>query len=239
MLRRITVQIFALATGAASLVGCSSIQAPALPTGAQLAAYYSDEFDLPNGVGADGNDLHDALLVGIRYVDDQCTQFFDSLIEIDRRLEFEKSALLTAGTQVQTLMGLAKESALNIARVAAAAEITKVLIEQFQDKFTFRPHTVELRAIIMEAMKNQKEQLYLAIPRTRVEVVVAVKTYAENCTLGNIREQWDRSIAKAVREGVSPVGREPVGHGEGFLGDVPETRRSPRSVLTVDRYVVQ
>jgi hypothetical protein len=181
----------------------------------------------------------DKMLVGLRYVDDQCSMFFDSLIEIDRRLEFQKSALITGGTQVQTLMALAKASALNIAKVAAAVEITKVLIEQFQDNFTFSPHTVALRSLVMDSLRKQARDFAALADPNDVTVVVSVKMYAETCTLGNIRTLWDDSIAKAVFVGVKRAGDDHNGVPEAVEDSFSPRQSGVSNPYQTDRYVVR
>ena len=73
---------------------------------------------------------------------------------------------------------------------------------------------------------------------TQVDAVAAIKKYAQNCTLGAIREQWNRAMAKAVLTGVKHEGTPPS-------GAVPRASAiarggAPRpTVLDVGRYVVK
>jgi hypothetical protein len=180
----------------------------------------------------------DAMLVGVQYVDDHCAKYFDALVEIDRRTALAESTILTGANQAQVLMGLAAKSALSIAKVAAAVEITKVFLEQYREKFTFAPHTVELRSLVFQAMKAQREQIESLTPATSVEAVMITKHYAQNCTIATIHEQWNGSLAKAVRQGVASDDSPPPPPSESVFGGRGRNDR-PRSVLSLDRFVVR
>ena len=234
--------IFSL--GVASCGTITDLQPPGVPTGLQLANYYENDFDPGYKAGVTPRET---LVVGIAYVDQKCSDFFDAVEEMNRKLAVGESVFLTAANQTQTLMTLAKKSAFSIAKVAAAVEVTKVLLEQYQKEFTFAPHSVELRAIINQAMDAQRSELGTILSqsgiRTHYEVVAAIKTYAQNCTLANIHEQWNRAIAKAVREGVAPDSTPK----RGAIPPPPAesnyrrraTRVSPTNVLGINKYVVK
>ena len=222
--------------------GCSNalLNPPAVPTGTILATYHADNFSAAYRSNVKPGEL---LISGITYVDEQCVAFFDSVEQMNRQLKVGQSVFFTAGNQAQTLLRLANQSALAIAKVAAAVEITKVLLEQYSAEFAFAPHSVELRAIILQAMDAERKELEQVLASrkellTHVEVVSAVKRYAQNCTLGNIREQWNRAIARAVQAGVKKDNKGSGGGAEGI--DLPGADTSaPRSILSTSRYVVR
>lgn len=226
-------QLCAVAVAALALSGCTGLNAaaPTIPSGASIGEYYDNDFAVGMNLAARPRD---AMLVGIQYVDDNCATYFDSLVEIDRRAAMAQSVALTGATQVQVLMALAEKSAMAVARVAAATEITKVLFEQYREKFTFAPHTVELRSIVFDALKKEKDQLINTTPASEIEAVMAVKHYAQNCTIATIQEQWNRSMAKAVAGGVKPATRG--GSGGGGQAEGVGFYRSP---LSTDRFVVR
>ena len=242
--RFVARQLLAAVMGGVLLGGCADMggiiaTAPSIPTGAGISEYYDKEFSVGSNLGAYPRDT---LLVGIQYVDDHCAKYFDSLIELDRMAALKESAILTGSSQAQVLMGLAQKSAMAIARVAAVTEITKVLIEQYREKFTFAPHTSELRSLVMQSMNAERSELTSATTATSTEAIMAVKHYAQNCTIGAIHEHWDRSVAKAVQTGVKPEKRT-AGEQSGG-GDTESVFRSGNghrghSVLDVDRFVVR
>jgi hypothetical protein len=87
-----------------------------------------------------------------------------------------------------------------------------------------------------------------AQPPTHVEVVAVVKRYAQNCTLGNIREQWNRSIARAVLVGVkkdtddtNTAGGNTAARSSGESIDLETAAPAPRSrsIFSTGRYVVR
>ncbi len=223
--------------------GCSDalLSPPLIPNGATLANYYTTDFSAAYAANANP---HDILISGITFVDEQCVGFFDSVEQMNRKLKVGQSTFFSAGNQIQTLMTLASQSALAIAKVAAAVEVTKVLLEQYGAEFAFAPHSIELRAIILQAMEKERTDLEGLLitrkqPLTHVEAVSAVKRYAQNCTLGNIREQWNRAIAKAVQDGVKKDASNGNGGGAEGLDIGGDGSRPPRSILSTSRYVVK
>jgi hypothetical protein len=115
------------------------------------------------------------------------------------------------------------------------------LIEQFQDKFTFAPHTVALRSLVMDSLRKQARDLSSPPDPNDVVVVVSVKMYAETCTLGNIKTLWNDSMAKAVIAGVKPA-RDENQNGVPEAVDDSFSRRSsqdPDNPYQTDRYVVR
>lgn len=231
-----------MSLAATTLSGCGGLdnltaEAPAIPTGSAVSEYYDNEF----AVGANlAGYPRDTMLVGIQYVDDHCARYFDSLVEIDRRAAFKESVILTGANQAQVLMGIAEKSAMAIAQVAAVTEITKVLLEQYREKFTFAPHTVELRALVRQSMTASRAQIESINPSTNIEAVMIVKKYAQNCTIAAVHEQWNRSLAKAVRQGVASDDAKDSGNGdtESVFG-AARTGGRARSVLTLDTFVVR
>jgi hypothetical protein len=241
--RIVARQLAAAVMSGVLLGGCSnglenlSAAAPTIPTGTSISDYYETEFSV--GASLSGYP-REAMLVGIQYVDDHCAKYFDAIVEIDRRTALAESTILTGANQAQVLMGLAAKSALSIAKVAAAVEITKVFLEQYREKFTFAPHTVELRSLVFQAMKAQREQIEGLNPTTSVEAVMITKQYAQNCTIATIHEQWNRSLSKAVREGVASAdSASPPAPSESVFGARSRGGGRPRSVLSLDRFVVQ
>ncbi len=234
------LRIFFLGFLTVSCAGCSDalLSPPGIPTGAAIATYHQEDF---SAAAASGMDSRTTLISGIAYVDQQCIAFFDSVEQLNRKLKVGQSTFLTAGNQAQVLMQLANQSSLAIAKVAAAVEVTKVFLEQYQTEFAFAPHSVELRAIILQAMDQERRVLEQAIyggghGLSHQEAIYAVKRYAHNCTLGNITEQWNRAIAKAVAEGVRDAS---TGQSGSEAIDLETTRSQTRSVLSVPRYVVR
>lgn len=214
---------------------------PSIPSGTQLSDYSANNFHPKQFIGATPQD---SLVIGITYVDEQCTRFFDAVEEMNRQAKVAQSVVLSAGTQTLALMAVAKQSALAIAHVAAALEVTKVLFEQYRAAFGFEPHSVELRAITFQAMAAQKKDfedlLRQGLIVSEVQVRSGIKRYAQNCTLSQIREHWNNAVSKAVREGVTPElsgARAPTAlYGQrnirGGLG-------GPGSVLGINKYVVR
>lgn len=221
--------------------GCSSdtLMPPQIPTGAELAAYAKSDFQVPYRIGATPEET---LIIGIAYVDEKCSLFFDAIEEMNRRMKVGQSVLSTASNQTLTLMSTAKASALAVAEVAAAVEVTKVLLEQYQQEFAFAPHSTELRAITMAAMRAQSREfgsILQTSPRgvgPEVAVIAAVKKYAENCTLAQIREHWNTAIARAVERGVKPADG---GNGSGSARAFGGGFEHPGTILGVNKYVVR
>ena len=240
------VRLAAAAITTSLLGACSSLSLlpPGVPGASQLAAYARSDFGPPFRVGATPRDT---LVIGVAYVDQRCSEFFDAVEQMARKAEVFKSGFLTASTQTLALMAVAKRSALSVARVAAATEITKVLLDEYREQFTFAPHASELRALVMQAMTAQRKEFGILVRDDRlfseVEVIAAVKKYAENCTLGTIREHWNNAVAKAVRDGVTPD-TPLVGPNGAFISNTTVLERAPpkpqpSNVLGVNRYVVR
>lgn len=238
-------RIVALALTSAMLGGCSSLALlpPGVPSASQLASYAKTDFGPPYRVGATPRDT---LVIGVAYVDQRCSEFFDAVEQMARKTEVLKSGFLTASNQALALMAIAKRSALAVARVAAATEITKVMLDEYREQFTFAPHASELRSLVMQAMTAQRKEFGILVRDDRlysdIEVIAAVKKYAENCTLGTIREHWNNAVAKAVRDGVTPDTPivAPAGafiSGATVFESAPKPQ--PSNVLGVNRYVVR
>ena len=216
---------------------------PSVPTGAQLASYSQADFGPPYRLGTTPRE---SLIVGIAYVDQQCAQFFDAVEQMNRKTVVLQSGVTSASTQTLAVMAAAERSALAIAKVAAVFEVTKVLLEQYREQFTFATHSSELRSLITQAMTAQRKEYIALIERNAiesdVEVIAAVKRYAETCTLATIREYWNAAVAKAVREGVAPApgGNNSAG-AQLSLSNRTRAAASPRpgNVLGVNQYVVR
>ena len=226
--------------------GCSAaaIETASIPSGQAISDFYTADFFPSVNVG---DSPQDTLVIGTSYVDQRCSEFFDAVEQTNRKIEVGKSGFLTASTQIQTLLSLAKRSTLAIAYVASAVEVTKVLLDEYQEQFAFAPHSVELRSIVFDALAKERKDLETISASkdfTRVDAVASVKRYAENCTLGRIREHWNGALAKAVREGVTaqaaPAGGATAGRrGHESAGGDSRSGPKPRSVLSVNRYVVR
>jgi hypothetical protein len=222
------------------LAGCSTMDPlpPSIPSGSELADYARSDFDPPYPIGATSEDT---LIIGISYVDQKCAEFFDAVEQTNRGLDVGKSTFGTASTQTLTVMNIAKASALAVAQVAAAVETTKVLLEQYQQEFAFAPHSVELRAITMAAMEAQRKEFGAVLGRTpagvgsQVAVIAAIKKYAENCTLAQIREHWNTAIARAVQRGVKPALNGDEANLRADRAGTPQ----PRTILGINKYVLR
>jgi hypothetical protein len=179
----------------------------------------------------------------VAYVDEHCSQFFDAVEHMSRKTALIQSGVTTAATQTLAVMAAAERSALAIARVAEAFEVTKVLLEQYRRQFTFAEHSSGLRSLISQAMTAQRREFSSLIARNAiesdVEVIAIVKKYAENCTLATIREYWNAALAKAVREGVRPASAR--ANAQSLAGSRTGAIASPQpaNVLGVNQYVVR
>ena len=225
--------------GAAERLFKSGPLPPAVPSGAQLSSYSQSDFGPPYRLGATPRE---SLIIGVAYVDQNCSAFFDAVEHMNRKTALIQSGVTTAATQTLAVMAAAEKSALAIARVAAAFEITKVLLEQYRQQFTFAEHSSELRSLVSQAMTAQRKEFSSLIARNAieldVEVIAIVKRYAENCTLATIREYWNAALAKAVREGVRPVSTR--AGARSLAGERARAIASqPANVLGVNQYVVQ
>lgn len=234
-MRRVSVprQLIAAVMGSALLAGCSAValEQTSIPTGPQLSEYYSNDFYPSLAIGKSPRQL---MTVGVAYVDQNCSDFFSAVEQTNRKMEVAKTGLFSVSNQVQVLMNLAKKSTLAIAQVAAVVEVTKVLLDEYQEQFAFAPHSVELRALVFQALAAERQDLenkYVTDSAySEIDAVADIKRYADNCTLGRIREHWNGAVAKAVREGVAnetpptggPKKKESLGGGRryssGFVG---------------------
>ena len=148
-------------------------------------------------------------------------------------------------TQPTFLLKTASASTLAIAEVAAAVEVTKVILEQYQEEFAFAPHSTELRAITMAAMNAQRKEFGTLLNEdahvgSEIAVIAAIKKYAENCTLAQIREHWNTAIAHAVDRGVKPADGSAPGDGTSNSSRAyGATGHRPHTILGVNKYVVR
>ena len=237
-------RLVAASTVAALLLGgCAEFASlpPGIPDGAQLESYAKAGFAPPYRIGATPRDT---LVIGIAYVDQRCNEFFDAVEQMARRTELARTGLASATTQSAIIMTAAETSTLAVAYVAGALEVTRALLNEYRVQFTFAPHSSELRSLVIQAMTAQRRDLggLLApnVPLSEVEAIAAVKKYAENCTLGAIREHWNRAVAKAVREGVqAETTATPNATPRGPLSLRATTAPAPANVLSINRYVVK
>ncbi|RWN27585.1 hypothetical protein [Mesorhizobium sp.] len=234
VLRTLAVATFVAAAG------CTATPvAPVVPTGTTIREYASANFSEAVYWGATPRET---LVIGIAYVDEKCIAFFDAVERTRQVTVVGQSTFLTTGNQVQAILNLAEASTLAIAGVAGALEITKVFLEQYLHEFVFSPHSSELKAIVNQAMTAQRKEFGQLVESgaltSQVEVVAAVKRYAENCTLATIREHWNRAIARAVDEGVAPESAV-TGEADAALIITPRRRAVPTNVLGVNKYVVR
>jgi hypothetical protein len=230
------------AIAALLLGGCSSSFAllpPGIPDGPQLESYAKTNFAPPYRIGATARDT---LIIGVAYVDQRCSDFFDAVEQMSRRTELVSTGLASATSQAAIIMRVAERSALEVARVAGALEITRAILSEYKEQFTFAPHSSQLRSLVIQAMLAQRHELSLLLksdkPFSDVEAIAAVKKYAENCTLGAIREQWNNAMARAVIEGVRADVPAPNGVPRGSLS-WDGAPRPPANVLGLNRYVVK
>jgi hypothetical protein len=237
-----SLRLLAASAAAALLGGCSSpaLLPPAIPSGPQLEAYAKSDFAPAVFMGATPRDT---LIIGIAYVDQRCAEFFDAVEQMNRRAELIATGLASATTQTAIIMTAAQRSALDVARVAGALEVTRAILNEYKEQFTFAPHSSQLRSIVVQAMTAQRFDYgdVLAGDKrfSQVDAVAAIKKYAENCTLGAIREHWNNAVAKAVREGVQPdipVAAQAAPSGAFALRARPP---APANILGVNRYVVR
>jgi hypothetical protein len=222
------------------LGGCGSSFAllpPGIPDGPQLETYAKTSFAPPYRIGPTPRDT---LVIGVAYVDQRCAEFFDAVEQMARRAELARTGLASATTQSAIIMTAAETSTLAVAYVAGALEVTRALLNEYRVQFTFAPHASELRSLVIQAMTAQRRELgdLLGQPFSDIEAIAAVKKYAENCTLGAIREHWNNAVAKAVREGVrADLPAPPPGVPRALALERSAPR--PTNVLGVNRYVVK
>jgi hypothetical protein len=221
--------------------GCSSSLAllpPGVPSGSELEAYAKNDFAPAYLMGPTPRDT---LIIGVAYVDQRCAAFFDAVEQMNRREEVVATGLASATAQTAIIMRVAERSALEVARVAGALEVTRAILNEYKEQFTFAPHSSELRSLVLQAMHGQRVELDATIgtATSQIEAVAAIKKYAENCTLGAIREHWNNAVAKAVRQGVQAEGAPPQAVPRGALGAMGNAAPARRSVLSVNRYVVK
>jgi hypothetical protein len=230
------------AAGALLLGGCGStfsLLPPGIPAGDQLESYARSNFAPPYKLGATPRDT---LVIGIAYVDQRCAEFFDAVEQMARRSELARTGLASATAQASIIMAAAETSTLAVAYVAGALEVTRALLAEYRVQFTFAAHSSELRSLVIQAMTAQRRELGAVIERdTRfsdVDAIAAVKKYAENCTLGAIREHWNNAVAKAVREGVrADLPAPPAGVPRPLA--LEKLAPAPANVRGVNRYVVK
>ncbi len=224
------------------LGGCAEFASlpPGIPDGVQLESYAKTGFAPPYRIGATPRDT---LVIGVAYVDQRCAEFFDAVEQLARRTELARTGLASATTQAAIVMTAAETSTLAVANVAGALEVTRALLNEYRVQFTFAPHSSELRSLVIQAMTAQRRELGAVVERdprfSDVDAIAAVKKYAENCTLGAIREHWNNAVAKAVREGVQPdvpVAAQAAPSGAFALRGRPP---APANILGVNRYVVR
>jgi hypothetical protein len=229
-----------VAMGPVLLGGCSSTLAllpPAAPTGAELVAYASTDFHPATTIAPTPRET---LVIGMAYVDQRCSAFFDAVEQMNRRTEVAATGLASATAQTAIIMSVAERSALEVARVAGALEVTRAILDEYREQFAFAPHSSELRSLVLQAMHGQRLELDTKVhsDTSRIAVIAAIKKYAENCTLGAIREHWNNAVAKAVREGVQPESAPPRDAvPRGAMSAIPGMRTP--SILSVNRYVVK
>ena len=236
-------RLLAISSLAASLLGgCAEFTSlpPGIPDGPQLASYAKTGFAPPYAIGATPRDT---LVIGIAYVDQRCSEFFDAVEQMARRAELARTGLASATAQSAIIMTAAETSTLAVAYVAGALEVTRALLNEYRVQFTFAPHSSELRSLVIQAMTAQRKELGGLVQRdarfSDVDAIAAVKKYAENCTLGAIREHWNNAVAKAVREGVqAETTATPNAAPRGQLG-LRATAPPPANVLGINRYVVK
>jgi hypothetical protein len=225
------------------LGGCSSSLAllpPGVPSGSELETYAKSDFAPAYLMGTTPRDT---LTIGITYVDKRCSDFFDAVEQMNRRAEVFATGLASATAQAAIIMRVAERSALEVARVAGALEVTRAILNEYKEQFTFAPHSSELRSLVIQAMAAQRKDFVKVQQNdqyfSQIDAIAAVKKYAENCTLGAIREHWNNAVAKAVREGVQSEAAPPKDAvPRGALGVAPKAA-APTSVLSVGRYVVK
>lgn len=231
-----------LIIGPMSAGGCGSSFAllpPGIPDGPQLESYSQANFQSASRIA---DNPRDALVIGIAYVDQRCSDFFDAVEQMNRRNEVVAAGLASATSQAAIIMRVAERSALEVARVAGALEVTRAILSEYKEQFTFAPHSSQLRSLVIQAMTAQRMEYGKVVAAdlefSHVDAMAAVRKYAENCTLGAIREHWNNAVAKAVREGVQPD--LPVANmgGASKRALVPESR-PPANILGVNRYVVK
>ncbi len=225
------------------LGGCAEFASlpPGIPDGAQLEGYAKASFVPPYRIGATPRDT---LVIGVAYVDQRCAEFFDAVEQMARRTELARTGLASATTQAAIVMSAAESSALAVANVAGALEVTRAILNEYRVQFTFAPHSSELRSLVIQAMTAQRRELGAVLERdarfSDVDAIAAVKKYAENCTLGAIREHWNNAVAKAVREGVrADVPAPPTGVPRAGSLALEKLAPAPANVLSVNRYVVK
>ncbi|MBB2720285.1 hypothetical protein [Rhizobium sophoriradicis] len=225
-----------------SLTACTTPAPMVAPSGRDIWNYARENYSEYWGTTP-----RDTLIIGVSYVDEKCSAFFDSIERAKQELTVTQSTLVTAGNQTQIILATAKAAALSIAIVAGVAETTKVLLSEYLQEFVFAPHSSELKSIVEQAMQAQKKEFGELVSDGRltsqVEAIAAVKQYAQNCTLATIKEHWNNSIAKAVREGVTadiPADEQrsfvaPAGQGR----SLQKTPRPPTNVLGVHKYGIR
>jgi hypothetical protein len=226
---------------AALLGGCGSSLAllpPGIPDGPQLESYAKASFTPPYRIG---DTPRDTLIIGVAYVDQRCSDFFDAVEQMSRRTELVSTGLASATSQAAIIMRVAERSALEVARVAGALEVTRAILSEYKEQFTFAPHSSQLRSLVIQAMLAQRQELSLLVKADKVnsdvEAIAAVKKYAENCTLGAIREHWNNAMARAVIEGVSKD--TPPPNGAARAPSSWDGASAPANVLGLNRYVVK
>jgi hypothetical protein len=238
MTRRLLFLLIAM--GPVLLGGCSSyaLLPPGIPDGTQLESYAKTSFAPPYRIG---NTPRDTLIIGVAYVDQRCAEFFDAVEQMNRRAEVVGTGLASATSQAAIIMSVAKRSALEVARVAGALEVTRAILDEYREQFAFAPHSSELRSLVLQAMHGQRLELDAKVhsDTSRIAVIAAIKKYAENCTLGAIREHWNNAVAKAVREGVQPESAPPRDAVPRRAMSAIPGMRTPSSILSVNRYVVK
>lgn len=233
-------------SSAVMLSSCTTPAPTSVPSGDDISRYAATNFSRTTFWG---ETPRDTLIIGVAYVDEKCSAFFDSIERAKQELTVTQSTLLTAGNQTQIILTTAKAAARSIAIVAGVAETTKVFLSDYLKEFVFAPHSSELKGIVEQAMRAQKKDFGNIVtrgePMSQVEAVAAVKQYAQNCTLATIKEHWNNAIAKAVREGVTAdIPANAAAGGNRMLPMTGQSRSQgaplgPTNILGVDKYTIR
>lgn len=135
---------------------------------------------------------------GYQYVDDQCDEFFSSLIILSQKTDFAKSGLNIFGGAAAAVLGTLEVSAKAIALTAVGFAGAEEFADSYQQYALLAPYATSAHKLITDAQKVYRQNVTLPTTNDeqleKVQAARIVQGYARLCTIEAILDFVDQSI---------------------------------------------
>jgi len=154
------------------------------------------ELDIGNGKPADATITPaNYTAAGYSYVYRQCSNYFDTLILYQNKVNFANDEVVTGGSSLGAVLGLVKASSAAVGAVAAGVGFVSSSLTAFNNRALITPYPNETKTMILNALDVYRSKYAPNQMTSASEAILNVQHFAELCTYSGITRAAKQALS--------------------------------------------